>query len=41
MLSLDAHERAVLSDRARAWWETNDREFRERLRAAIVGLASD
>jgi hypothetical protein len=41
MLALDADERRVLSERARAWWENNDREFRERLRAAIVDLARE
>lgn len=40
MLALDAGERRVLSERARAWWEQNDREFRQRLVAAIRELAS-
>jgi hypothetical protein len=35
MLALDANERRALSDAARAWWEDNDRAFRQRLAAAI------
>jgi hypothetical protein len=41
MLAFDANERRVLSERARAWWENNDREFRERLRVAIIELARE
>lgn len=39
MLALDASERRVLSERARAWWEENDRAFGARLANAIETLA--
>ena len=39
MLKLDPQERTRLSTQARAWWERNDREFRERLTHAIEALA--
>lgn len=38
MLAFDARERCVLSERARAWWEDNDRAFGERLAHAIETL---
>ena len=41
MLALDAGERRMLSDRARAWWEENDRAFAQRLAAAITSLANE
>jgi glycosyl transferase family 1 len=40
MLAFDAGERRVLSERARAWWETNDRAFGVRLSQAITTLAA-
>jgi len=40
MLALSPDERELLSARARAWWEQNDRGFRERLAEAIRLLAS-
>jgi len=39
MIAFDANERRALSQAARAWWEQNDREFRQRLAAAIRSLA--
>ena len=39
MLALDPQERSLISVKARAWWEQNDREFRERLARAIEALA--
>ena len=39
MLALDAAQRRSLSEAARAWWEQNDRAFRQRLAAAIRSLA--
>ena len=41
MLSLDANQRRVLSERARAWWEENDGAFAQRLAAAITSLANE
>jgi hypothetical protein len=41
MLAFDANERQRLSEAARGWWENNDRQFRERLSAAIVALANE
>ena len=41
MLALDAGQRRVLSERARAWWEENDRAFVQRLAAAITSLAGE
>lgn len=41
MLAFDASERRVLSERARAWWEDNDRAFGVRLSHAITTLAND
>jgi len=41
MLSLDANGRRGLSERARAWWEQNDRAFAQRLAAAITSLANE
>jgi hypothetical protein len=41
MLALDADERRALGERARAWWEENDRAFAERLSHAITALASE
>jgi hypothetical protein len=41
MLAFDANERRRLSEAARAWWEGNDRAFRQRLAAAIRSLASE
>ena len=41
MLSLDVNGRRVLSERARIWWEKNDRAFAQRLAAAITSLAND
>lgn len=38
MLALDARERARLSERARAWYEDNDRAFRQRLVATVSDL---
>jgi hypothetical protein len=40
MIALDAGERRALGERARAWWEQNDRAFRQRLSAAIQIAAS-
>jgi len=40
MLALDGAERRALGDNARAWWEQNDRVFRQRLNAAILAAAS-
>ncbi|MEP7041506.1 MAG: glycosyltransferase [Dokdonella sp.] len=40
MLALSVSERAALSDRARAWYEQNDREFRGRLVDVVERLAS-
>ncbi|GAA0713159.1 glycosyltransferase [Dokdonella soli] len=39
MLALSEDERRALSDNARAWYERNDREFRNRLVAAVGHLA--
>jgi hypothetical protein len=41
MLALDANERRVLGERARAWWEENDRAFGARLARAIEALAAE
>jgi hypothetical protein len=41
MLALDANERRVLGERARAWWEENDRAFGARLARAIEALATE
>jgi hypothetical protein len=41
MLALDAGARRVLSERARAWWEENDRAFAARLSTAIEALAAE
>jgi hypothetical protein len=41
MLALDADERRALGERARAWWEENDRAFAERLSHAITRLARE
>ena len=41
MLAFDARERRVLSERARAWWEENDRAFGERLSRSITSLATE
>ncbi len=41
MLGFDASQRRVLSERARAWWEENDRAFVRRLAAAITSLAHE
>jgi glycosyltransferase involved in cell wall biosynthesis len=41
MLSLDANGRRVLSERARGWWEENDRAFAQRLAAAITSLTNE
>jgi hypothetical protein len=41
MLAFDASERRVRSERARAWWEENDRAFGERLAHAITVLANE
>jgi hypothetical protein len=40
MLSLDESERHAKSEAARAWWDNNDRGFRDRLAAAIESTAS-
>ena len=40
MLALDADERRAKSEVARAWWDENDRGFRERLASAIEALAA-
>lgn len=40
MLALDAAQRRELGANARAWWEANDRGFRERLAEAIEALAA-
>ena len=40
MLALDEGERRAKSEAARAWWEDNDRGFRERLASAIKTVAS-
>ncbi len=40
MIALDESERRALGERARAWWEQNDRAFRQRLSAAIQTAAS-
>ena len=40
MLALDADERRAKSEVARAWWDENDRAFRERLASAIEALAA-
>lgn len=39
MIALDADERRAIGERARAWWEDNDRAFRQRLVAAIHDVA--
>lgn len=39
MLALDSAERGALSERARAWYESNDAEFRRRLVVAVDDLA--
>lgn len=39
LLALDERGRRALSDAARAWWESNDRGFRERLAVAVEALA--
>jgi hypothetical protein len=41
MLAFDAGERRALSERARAWWEDNDRAFGARLAYAITALSSE
>lgn len=41
MLSLDAYQRRAMSEAARAWWEDNDRAFRQRLSDAITRLACE
>lgn len=38
MLALDGAARARLGANARAWWEDNDRGFRERIAAAVASL---
>jgi len=40
LLALDAEERCRRSGAARAWWEANDRAFRQRLADAVTALAS-
>lgn len=40
LLALDAGERHARSAAARAWWEANDRAFRQRLADAVTTLAS-
>jgi len=40
MLALDEAGRRALGENARAWWEQNDRVFRQRLSAAILAAAS-
>ncbi|HEX5121606.1 MAG TPA: glycosyltransferase [Rhodanobacteraceae bacterium] len=40
LLALDERERATKSAAARAWWDDNDRGFRERLAAAIEAVSS-
>ncbi|HEY0229961.1 MAG TPA: glycosyltransferase [Dokdonella sp.] len=40
MLALDAGERATLRENARAWYESNDGDFRRRLAAAVERLAA-
>jgi hypothetical protein len=40
LLALGEGERAAMSDAARAWWEANDRGFRERLTSAIESVAA-
>ncbi|MDR2013358.1 MAG: glycosyltransferase [Rhodanobacter sp.] len=37
--ALDANERKLLSERARAWYESNDADFRRRIVAAVDALA--
>lgn len=39
MMTLDETTRSQLGANARAWWEANDRAFRERLAAAIAAIA--
>lgn len=39
MLALDEAARTQLGARARAWWEDNDRAFRERLASAVASVA--
>ncbi|HVT33189.1 MAG TPA: glycosyltransferase [Rhodanobacteraceae bacterium] len=41
MLALDADARRLLGERARTWWEENDRAFAERLAEAIEALAAE
>ena len=41
MLALNAEQRRELSERARQWWDDNDRAFRVRLRGAIEMLAAE
>ena len=40
MLALDEMQRRAMSTAARAWWEENDRAFRERLAQAIEALSA-
>ncbi len=39
LLAFGAEERRTRSEAARAWWETNDRAFRQRLADAVASLA--
>ncbi len=39
MLAFGANQRRAMSDAARAWWEQNDRGFRQRLATAVRSLA--
>ena len=39
MLALDAPQRRILQERARDWYERNDREFRQRIVEAVAELA--
>ena len=41
MLAFDAGTRRALSERARAWWEDNDRAFGARLSQAITALVGE
>jgi hypothetical protein len=41
MLALNTSEQRLFSERARAWWEENDRAFGERLAKAIEALAAE
>jgi hypothetical protein len=41
MLALNTSEQRLFSERARVWWEENDRAFGERLAKAIEALAAE